>query len=338
MPKKEKSTKNDKVEPEQKKRGRKPKSKNDAPEEKPLPKKRGRRPKDKTYSSIINIKDINLEEEDEEVILHLPMNQEIETNESNNVPPKPYDPDDKCNYAMLSNDIQEKINELDEEDDEETLKVRSSVLEETSPDYFNLIKKVKVHRLMGDYEGSNYPDNTNIACFNCTYEFDTMPIGIPIRYVNGKFHCVDNFCSFNCAARYIFKGDSNLNEVKKWESYSLLNLMYSKLFEIDKVCKIKLAPKPTLLKRYGGNLSVEDYRKDFSNPDKMMKVSYPPCISVLPVSEETSLMKMNRKKTQFIGNDKSSYIGSGLSDLRLKRDKTIENKNTLENYMSLKIQ
>ena len=336
-----------------KKRGRKPKEtvakKNEV--EKPLPKKRGRRPKDKSYSSVISFKDLNNQELDEEVIMHLPIKDDIETTEGevymdNDI--IPYEPNNKLqsNYALLSNEIQgelQDLNEIDEveaeEEDNFDTKVRKSSYEEVSNDYFKLIKKVKIHKMMSDYKGNKYPDNTSICCFNCTYQFDTQPIGLPVKYFRDKFYCIDNFCSFNCAARYLFNGDSNINKIKRWESYSLLNLMYSRMFDEKEIKKVKLAYPRTMLKKFGGVYSIEEYRESFINIDRNMNICYPPCSTIIPEVEESFTIKMHRKKAQMINSEsRNSYLGSGVGDLRLKRDKVNEGKNTLENYMSLKIQ
>lgn len=335
-----------------KKRGRKPKDKEKVIEkknetEKPLPKKRGRRPKDKTYSQIISFKEINNEPVEEDVVMYLPIKDDVETTEGE-VPIDsdiiPYEPSNKLqsNYALLSTELQGELQSLNEEDNEDLvddeLKVRKSICEEVSNDYFKLIKKVKVHKLMSDYKGNKYPEKTSISCFYCTYQFDTQPIGLPVKYFKNKFYCVDNFCSFNCAARYLFSGESSICEIKKWESYSLLNLMYSKMFDEKEIKKVKLAYPRVMLKKFGGMYSIEEYREGFTQIDKNMNICYPPCSTIIPEVEESFTIRMHRKKAQMINNEsRNNYMGSGLGDLRLKREKQTEGKNTLENYMSLKI-
>ena len=333
-----------------KKRGRKPKEtiveKNEP--EKPIPKKRGRRPKDKSYSSIISFKDLNNQEVEEDVIMHLPIKDDIETTEGELINDNeiiPYEPNNKLhsNYSLLSNEIQgelEDLNEIeDNEEEEDEIRVRKSVCDDLSNDYFRLIKKVKVHKLMNDFKGDKYPEKTSVCCFNCTYQFDTLPIGLPVKYFKKKFYCIDNFCSFNCAARYLFSGDNNINQIKRWESYSLLNLMYSKMFDTNEIKNVKFAYPRVMLKKFGGIYSIEEYRDSFIKTDKNINICYPPCSTIIPEVEESFTIKMHRKKAQIINSEsKNSYLGSGVGDLRLKRDKPGEGKNTLENYMSLKIQ
>ena len=59
-----------------------------------------------------------------------------------------------------------------------------------------------------------------------------------------------NFCSPGCYTAYIFNNMSS----DKWESYSLLNMLYS-----DPLNPIKIAPDRIYLRKFGGNLT-EEYR------------------------------------------------------------------------------
>ena len=68
------------------------------------------------------------------------------------------------------------------------------------------------------------------------------------------------FCSFNCCLSFIksneYNSVYNLSE-------NLLHLMYYKFF--NKNDKLTEAPSWRLLRQYGGNLSIEDFRKNFNN-------------------------------------------------------------------------
>lgn len=51
-----------------------------------------------------------------------------------------------------------------------------------------------------------YPPTSDLACWWCTLNFDNIPIGMPIRTIEEnerkQYHCVGNFCGFNCALAY----------------------------------------------------------------------------------------------------------------------------------------
>lgn len=145
-------------------------------------------------------------------------------------------------------------------------------------------KIVKRNIININYEIENkktYPEKTNIYCFWDCHPFDSSPCYIPEKYVNGKFYLYGNFCSFNCAAAYLFdKKDYNM-----FEKYSLLNLLYKKMYETESI-KIIPAPDRLCLKIFGGILSIDDFR-NVSYQDKKYTVYYPPYISILPKIDES---------------------------------------------------
>lgn len=387
----------------QKKRGRKPKSKtieSEIDSKQLVPKKRGRRPKDKTYTIISNYKEIPSEIEEDNVILHLPIENEtikttiendskIDTNgilkyDPNLCDPMPYEPMDsmRSGYALISDKLQEKLSELNEYEEEhveennivriedkkenvssklqnDEVYVRDIGFEEDNKDYLRVLKKAKILKLMSSEETKKEWDlNTDICCFYCTEKFQNAPVGIPVRYFRNKFYCRDNFCSFNCAAAYIFSGFDMKYNFKKWEYYSLLCLLASKInqeinFEkvknkeiesIDKKnlsMRIKMAEDRNLLKKFGGPLSIEKFRENFYVLDSQYSLLYPPLTCMYPQAEVAHYVNVHRQKAQILNNESRFSFGdsrSSMSDLRLKRDKPlIQKKNTLEEYMSLKI-
>ena len=385
----------------QKKRGRKPKSKNLENEAAKImvPKKRGRRPKDKTYT-ISNYKEIPNEVEEDNVILHLPVETDttnninendvkIETNgmlkyDPNLCEPLPYEPLDsmRSGFAIFSDKISEKLNELNTFENEENVDnnnmrfdeknktnvnkcdldevyVRDIGFEEETKDYLKVLKKAKILKLMtADDNKKDWDLSSDSCCFNCTEKFQTVPIGIPVRYFRGKFYCKDIFCSFNCAAAYIFAGYDMRYNFKKWEYYSLLCLLASmiqremdderlKNNEIKTVDKknqsirVKIAENRNLLKKFGGPLTIEQYRKNFYVLDSQYSVLYPPLCCMYPQTEIAHYVNVHRQKAQILNNESRFSFGDNrgnAGDLRLRRDKPlIQKKNTLEEYMSLKI-
>jgi len=387
---------------EKKKRGRKPKSKITEDTSKlVVPKKRGRRPKDKTYTIISNYKEVSNEVEEDNVILHLPVESEIidATNENdskiqtdgvlkydpNLCEPLPYEPIDsmRSGYALISDKLQEKISELNEFDDDsksndkvgvkfeeindtnsikctnDEIFIREIGFEEENKDYFKVLKKAKILKLITTEEGKkDWELSTDSCCFYCTEKFQTVPIGIPVRYFRNKFHCRGNFCSFNCAAAYIFSGFDIRYNFKKWEYYSLLCLLASlikkeieneklKNNEVEKVekknlsIKVKIAEDRNLLKKFGGPLSIEKFRENFYILDSQYSILYPPLSCMYPQAEVAHYVNVHRQKAQLLNSESRYSFGdskSSMTDLRLKREKPLINKkNTLEEYMSLKI-
>lgn len=130
--------------------------------------------------------------------------------------------------------------------------------------------------LMQDY--INYgclPERTDIWCGHCHHPFDTSPIGVPIKYVKKKkdkiqldpnkivgtndyFLTYGIFCSFPCCLAFI---KDNNNKLMFKNSKSLLYSLYYKLYKTE--MNIDKAPSWEILKAYGGELSIDDYRKNF---------------------------------------------------------------------------
>jgi len=118
---------------------------------------------------------------------------------------------------------------------------------------------------------------TRIVCWWCTYEFDSDPIFLPESYIDDKFYVLGCFCSFNCALSY----NLNLNDYKIWERISLLNKMYYMTF--GKYDIIKPAPSREILEKFGGSISIEEFRKSLL---KEYRLVFPPMIPIIPFIEE----------------------------------------------------
>jgi hypothetical protein len=339
-----------------------------------MPKKRGRRPKDKSYTVISNYKDVPIEVENDNIILHLPGDEKINNENYNDImintdgimrydpvlnEPMPYEPFNQMqsDYANILEKNQEKIEvdnlenqNIELENDESSIKndevyIRTIGFEEMNKNYFNVLKKVKILKMIqADDSKKEWDSSSEHACFYCTEQFQTMPIGIPIRYIRGQYYCRDNFCSFNCAAAYIFSGFDTRYHFKKWEYYSLLCLLAKEINEkinldlgidIKKIIYVKLAEDRNLLKKFGGPITIEEFRKQFYFLDKKYSLLYPPVSCMYPQTEVAHYVSVHRQKAMMLNNENRFQE---LNDLRLKRDKPLlQKKNTLEEYMSLKI-
>ena len=149
---------------------------------------------------------------------------------------------------------------------------------------------------MMDYlTNQQLPDKTEIYCFWCRHSFQTKPIGCPIKYVPNQYEKkyfseitkdkyvikynvaktqdVSNiieknyyetdgvFCSFNCCLSFI--EENKKNPLYQHSSFLLIKI-YSEIFN-DFPTKITPAPTWRLLKKYGGNLDIDEFRSTFSN-------------------------------------------------------------------------
>ena len=70
-------------------------------------------------------------------------------------------------------------------------------------------------------------------CFHCTYSFSNPPIYIPKRIRNGIIEVYGCFCSPECAVSHL--KCEPIDTSTKWERYSLLNNIYSKIYNYTKI-------------------------------------------------------------------------------------------------------
>tara|TARA_Y100000591_G_C21786439_1_gene674071 strand:+ start:891 stop:1403 length:513 start_codon:yes stop_codon:yes gene_type:complete len=98
------------------------------------------------------------------------------------------------------------------------------------------------------------------VCFYDTYEFKGEPIGIPSHFDldSNKFTCWGCFCSLECAKAHIYES----NDLRKDNKFSLLATMSRKMY--GKHTRINRAPSKYTLQKFGGPLSIEDFRSEMS--------------------------------------------------------------------------
>lgn len=315
-----------KVEPpkEKKKRGRKPLNKTESSEVK-VPKKRGRKPK-KTDFSIVDIEKVKFTEEEEDIILHIPIKinndnfkdkNKIKLN-NNLFNPHPYDDNLLTQHSLVN----QQTNNLNYD-----LILEKEMNQDTTPTN-------KVNQVLVPFKNFNksgkWPEQVNIYCWHCCHPFKSKPVSIPIRYVNDTFYVYGVFCSYNCASAY----NLNSNDYNKNENHQLLSLMYSKLYNTNKFIDICPAPPKEVLQIFGGNVTIDNYRNNFITNNKEFKLIRPPLISIIPQVEETK--KKIRRKEEYIPLNQN-MIDSMNENLKLKRNKISTNKNTLVELMNLSI-
>jgi hypothetical protein len=136
------------------------------------------------------------------------------------------------------------------------------------------------------------PEKTDLCCWHCTEPFHTRPLGLPLKYVPDFFlstfrsdkedaqpsvyktdvytkECKEDvymrdyfetegiFCSFPCMIAYGTARSSKI-EYKNWRG--LVPRLHKKIYEKELVWRC--APDPRLLKKFGGHLSIEDFRNE----------------------------------------------------------------------------
>jgi hypothetical protein len=175
---------------------------------------------------------------------------------------------------------------------------------------------------------------TNVACWWCCHTFDTYPICAPVKYDERKdlFSVVGCFCSFNCSKSYI-------NSEMKTKSH-LISFLAKRLS--NQLENIKASPPRTVLKMFGGPLSIEEYRQTFKTLD-IVKINVFPMV-FFPMQIEyhkvTELAKGNIDKIS-AGKSKKGTLSRKSVDRASERitSNTVVNnsENSLVNLMNIKI-
>ena len=248
-----------------------------------------------------------------------------------------------ANFSFLESEGKEEIEELMKTSVKE--KVEEKVIETKSVEYSagglmpeeecktNRVLKKNLKHIMYEFVNSNsantWPESTNTCCWWCCHPFEGMPCALPEVYRRDKFYVCGVYCSFNCAASYNFsKNDGD----DMWMRYSLLNLMYKKMYG-TKFVKIGLAPPREVLKMFGGYMCIEEFRETSLRMDKTFQVIKPPMVAIIPKIEENILNRGIRT-----GHTNEHILNKTQNSLKLKRTKPVMNPNsTLQSFMNIKI-
>jgi len=310
---------------EPKKRGRKPKKKYIKKE----PKKRGRKPTSKLIDlNKNNLKDLN--KEDECLIVHFPLtiNKINKYNDKNNINLININtPKSKINSEISFND-NDNENNLFKDKYIISLEEKIKKLEEDINNEKDKNKNIKNYDIIKcNYDIIHSNDNiktNNIACWWCCHSFKTQSFYLPDNYINEMFHVFGIFCSPNCAMSY----NINLTDSKTWKRNSWIYKLYS---FIEKDIQIFPALPKEILKKFGGNLSINEFReKNLSIiSSRHIKLPLIPIKSLLELSyKERNTYDHNNKN---LNNNRYNKL---LNNLNIK--KSNKPKNSLEKIMGLK--
>jgi hypothetical protein len=166
-----------------------------------------------------------------------------------------------------------------------------------------------------EYELNKKYEQFNVSelCWNCCHKFNGFVTGLPLKYNNDIFYTIGDFCSLECCSRYAFEKYNN----KIYEIMPIIN-MYNNI-KYDKHDKINMAPDKLVLIKFGGKLTIDEYRKNFNS------IYYINTPIIIPVSNN-------------IYNYEFKYNNNNIKDLKLYRKKELTNeKNSIFNKMNLDI-
>lgn len=278
-----------------KKRGRKKKVITDIPEtsteEKKVHRKRGRKPSNKqptileensyynTFDDAIVCK-VKMSLEDQEKIFGSEETKtEIEVEKNDIETAKPFEMEEENINDLYKKKIKEnkKLKQMIENLKKELKNFNH--LEKIYTDNGTIKKAVHITNLnLVNDNDSSWKTETNRWCDYCCHSFETIPVGLPEHYnvKTNTFHTIGCFCSFNCAASY----NAEIKDNKIWERLALLQRIKNKIFKDTKNKEIIRSPPRNILKVFGGDYEIDEYRGSFLTIPKKYKENFPPTIPI----------------------------------------------------------
>lgn len=300
------------------KRGRKPKNKalddNGVPIDEPSKKKVSA----KVVKSFSAVDNQNFNEEEENIILKLNVTNETITNQSNDNDSLPGAFNFDQNDTFLSKPLEFK-------NYEETIEYENLAFERRDEN-----DKPKVIHLLKDFEqkskNNEWPTTTQISCYWCCHKFNNAPFGIPVKYVDNKYHVFGCFCSLECAAAFNFGSKESVDEI--WEQYNLINQLSR---DIGHKKIVKPAPSKLALKMFGGHMPIEAFR-EFCFTSRIININFPPMMTLTQQIEEFNETDINTEY-KYIPLD-TERINKYKEKMKLKRTKPLtDQENTLDKIM-----
>lgn len=194
-------------------------------------------------------------------------------------------------------------------------------------------------QLLSDFfvksKSSDWPTSTSVCCHWCCHGFDTVPVGLPMKYSDGVYHVTHCFCSFNCAMAF------NINDTRDSIDERLMrNSMINSIAVLyGHAGSVRPAPSRYALRVFGGSLTIDEFRsfttkRTIENGGYLVP-SVPPMQSMKEYMEELTDVDVV-SDYHYIPIDKER-VKKYQTKLKLMRSKPlVKYNNTLDHTMNLK--
>lgn len=198
-------------------------------------------------------------------------------------------------------------------------------------DYYNL-KSTLLVQFKDTSEVKTIPQTSDAACFWCCHTFTNRPVVLPTRDTGEHLQVVGNFCSPECACSYLF--DIRQDSHTRWEQLSLLYRVYGESCQ----GKIQPAPARNILKLFGGELSIVEYRNLIRSHKVRVDIHLPPMVSILSTMDTKPIDFYDSSLTKGASETIKERIQKAEEVLRLRRTKPLKAwESTLDACINLKI-
>ena len=198
-------------------------------------------------------------------------------------------------------------------------------------DYYHL-KSTFLIQFKDSSEVKQIPTHSDAACFWCCHTFTHRPVVLPIRDTGEHLLVTGNFCSPECATAYLF--DIRQDSHTRWEQFALLHRVYGD------ACQGTIYPAPvrSLLKLFGGALSIQEYRALIQSHKVRVDIHLPPMVSILATMDTKPIDFYDASLTKNVSETVKERLQKAEEVLRLRRTKPLKAwESTLDACINLKI-
>jgi hypothetical protein len=175
--------------------------------------------------------------------------------------------------------------------------------------------------------------STDVNCWWCCHQFNTVPIGLPdnYNYDSNKFRVKGIFCSFSCMLAY--KQDKRISNVDY-----LIKALYCKLTKTLLInSELKPAPPQCSLKIFGGQLNIDEFRNSTKENKIYKMIDYPMYISRDFIEEidiqNVKAVNKNMFKEKSIYNLDDKRVEDAKTRLSSIEETTVTLGNTIDKFI-----
>jgi hypothetical protein len=187
-------------------------------------------------------------------------------------------------------------------------------------------------------DNENWLHNTDVCCWWCCHKFESVPLGLPVKYdeLKRKFQVKGVFCSFSCMMAYNKSGRRN-----NTQEY-LIKFLYNKLTgTILNDMNLEPAPPRCCLKMFGGELSIEEFRNSFKENKVYKMIEYPMfvCKDYIEEVDIQNVKRVNRNVFSETQQRVSNLDDKRIEDAKIRLSQiertTITLGNTIDKFIKI---
>lgn len=171
--------------------------------------------------------------------------------------------------------------------------------------------------------------DTGISCLWCCENFSGRPCIIPSHVINDIWQVYGNFCTPQCSMAYLIS--EQIDTHTRWERIALLNRLYTTF-----TCgRIYPAPPRETMKRFGGKLSIDEFRSICDSQRIRIDIHMPPMVSIL-ASIDTKPIDFYETPLRTSSSQPIVQVNDEPKTLKLRRTKPLKDKeSTLDSCLNI---